>query len=121
MNRFAKLINKVTGTLGLIALATGVAAPSTASACGAYSMDMGCGVIEGVGAVNSPDGTVELQFRGAFAWTIGAGFEGITEDTQVSEPIMGFFRTRCETDDPNYEYCREAVSDIIAGQGVAAD
>lgn len=116
MNGFTKLINKGFSTLGLFALiACVVAVPSAASACGAYYMDMGCGVIEGIGTVNSDDGAVELQFRGAFAWTIGADYNGFTEETEISKPIMGFFRTRCETDDPNYEYCRQAVSELIAG------
>jgi len=107
-------MNTQAATLGILAIfACLVTFPSTASACGAP--DMGCGVIEGMNVVSSHDGVVEVQFRGAFAWTSGAGYGGMGEDASISKPIMAFFQTRCEKDDPNYTYCRQAVADLIAG------
>ena len=112
MKRLQTLMTKTTGAFALVALAAGIiAAPSIASACGGG--DIGCGVISEVVAIDSEEGVIGLQFRGAFAWTSGAGYGAITANTKISDPMLGFFETRCHMDDPNYVACQEQVRALI--------
>ena len=106
------LWNKFAGIFSLIAVVGfTVGTPTVASACGGG--DMGCAVIDEVIALETDHGGIALQFRGAFAWTSGAGYGGITEDTKISKPILGHFEAHCSPDMKYYESCKENVLQLL--------
>ena len=106
--------------LGLLVLAGGlVTAPSTALACGSYSdmeeitLAVTCGVIDEVVAIDSEDGVVGIQFRGAFAWAETSTGTDLTADTPVAEPVLAFFETRCVKESPDFEACQADVRALV--------